>query len=199
MGATEKLTMDAELRTESGKGATRRLRHDGKVAGIIYGAGKDPVTIQMKHHLLQHVVDDEGFSVSIMDLNVAGTVEQVILKDLQRHPAQPRIMHVDFQRIAEDQPITVRLPLTFSGQSKSAGLKLGGILDIFMVDAEISCLPKHLPSSLDVSVEALNIGEAIHLSGITLPDGVSLTALSHGNVQDHDQSVVMVSKARAGE
>ena len=187
--------ISAELREVKGKGASRRLRRAGMVPGVLYGAGKDPVNLQLKHNDLFLHTEHEAFYSHILKLNVGGSAEQVVLKDMQRHPYKPAIVHIDFQRIDENQELTMRVPLHFMNEEKCKGVKdEGGIISHLMTELEITCLPKNLPEYIEIDVLELAVGDSIHLSDITVPEGVEITALAHGG--DPAQSVVSVQMPR---
>src|SRR5690606_1501009 len=166
-------TLEASPRQDVGKGASRRLRRlADQVPAIIYGAGKDPINVSVTHKDLQHALENEAFFSQIIDLKVDGKTENVILKALQRHPSKPRIMHADFQRVIADQPINVKVPLHFLNEAKCVGVRLGGgILTRLLPEIEVSCLPKDLPSAIEVDVVDLDVGQSLHISDIKLPKG----------------------------
>ncbi len=166
--------VNVEPRTDTGKGASRRLRHTGQVPGIIYGARKEPAMITLNHNELILHLDNEAFYSHILELKVGKKSEKVILKDLQRHPAKPFILHIDFQRISANENIKVNVPLHFLGEDIAPGIKAGGIASHNLTDIEVSCLPKDLPEFIGVDVSALEMGDSLHLSDITLPEGVVL-------------------------
>ncbi len=190
--------LHAEVRTDLGKGASRRLRRlDALVPAIIYGEGKDPVNISIPHKDLQKALSNEAFFSHIITLFVGKKSEQVVIKDLQRHPAKPRIMHADFQRVSANHAITVAVPLHFINEEKCKGVKTGGgSLIKAVTELQISCLPKDLPEFIEVDVINLGVGEAIHISAIKLPKGVTSVDLTHG--ADADNSVVSVLAPRGG-
>ena len=182
----------AESRTELGKGASRRLRRSGRIPGTVYGASKDPQSISLSHDEVLHQLDHEAFYSSVLTLNVDEQSEQVVVKDLQRHPYKPDILHIDFQRIDEKQKITMRVPLHFINEQQCVGVKSGGgVISRIMTELEISCLPKDLPEYIDVDLANVNLGESVHLSDIVLPEGVEIYALLSGG--DASASVATVS------
>lgn len=182
----------AESRTELGKGASRRLRRSGRIPGTVYGASKDPQSISLSHDEVLHQLDHEAFYSSVLTLNVDAQSEQVVVKDLQRHPYKPDILHIDFQRIDEKQKITMRVPLHFINEQQCVGVKSGGgVISRIMTELEISCLPKDLPEYIDVDLADVNLGESVHLSDIVLPEGVEIYALLSGG--DASASVATVS------
>ena len=173
--------VNAEPRTDTGKGASRRLRHAGLVPGIIYGAHKEPSMITLNHNALILLLDNEAFYSHILELKLGKKKEQVILKDLQRHPAKPFIQHIDFQRISAKERIKVHVPLHFIGGDTAPGIKAGGIANHTMSGIEVSCLPKDLPEFIEVDISALEIGNSIHLSEVELPKGVELVHATDAN------------------
>jgi len=187
--------LDAEVRTDSGKGASRRLRHANKIPAIMYGGGEDPVSLTMEHNKIANALENEAFYSHILTINVDGKGIKAVLRDLQRHPAKPTIMHADFQRINENEKLHMHVPLHFINEDVATGVKeQGGIIQHSAVEVEISCLPKDLPEYIEVDVAALELGNSLHLSDITLPEGVEVVALSHGD--DHDQPIVSIHKTR---
>ncbi|MEA3405066.1 MAG: 50S ribosomal protein L25/general stress protein Ctc [Pseudomonadota bacterium] len=192
-------TWTAEIRTEEGKGASRRLRHAGKVPAIIYGAGKDAVSISFTDKLIRHGFEDVNMFNSVLTIDVqGGESEQCIVKDMQRHPATGAVSHIDLQRVNDTVFITKKVPFTFEGKSTSPGVKAGGMMTMLQSTVEIRCLAKNLPTALTVDVSEMEAGTSMRLSELKLPEGVVITALTHGNT-DYDQAVVTIGKAkRAG-
>ena len=197
--------VQAELRTDGGKGASRRLRHAGNVPAIIYGGSDAPMSVAINHNRFLRHLEEEAFYAHILTLDVDGKKQQVVLKDLQRHPANDnKIMHADFLRIDADHAMTMTVQLHFLGEDVAHGVKGGGLVSHLMTDVEISCLPKDLPEYIEVDVSALDLDQSIHLSEITLPEGVTLTALSHGQEEhleegehsSYDQAVVNIHTPR---
>jgi large subunit ribosomal protein L25 len=191
----ETFELKAEVRTDAGKGASRRLRRSGMVPGIIYGGDKDPQMVALEHNDLVQHLEHEAFYSHILALDVAGTAESVVLKDLQRHPAKPLLMHIDFQRVRADEKIRMQVPLHFLNEAAAPGVKQGGQVSHHLTGVEVSCLPKDLPEFIAVDVGAMGMGDALHLSELRLPEGVSLVALSHGD----DALVVTLHTAHAVE
>ena len=177
------IEVPAEIRNESGKGASRRLRHQGLVPGILYGSGRDPVALQIGHKYLSRALEEESFYTSILELAVGdGRRQRVILRDLQRHPFKPQIMHIDFQRVSETEKLRINVAVHFVNQDQSpAGKQSGVVVSHQITEIEISCLPKDLPEFLSLDLVDLDVGDIIHLSEIPLPDGVEITALAYGD------------------
>lgn len=194
---SEKFELNAELRGEKGTGASRRLRRAGKVPAILYGAGKEPISLSIEHDPLWHQTQREVFFTSILTIKVDGkAVDQAIVRDLQMHPYKPRVAHVDFQRVSATERLHIPVPLHFIGQESAPGVKLqGGLVAHLMTEVDVSCLPSQLPEFLTVDVSALHVNESIHLSNLTLPEGVVLTDLTHGN----DLAVATITMVRESE
>ncbi len=184
--------LNAEPRNNLGKSASRRLRRSGRIPGTVYGAGKDPQSISLVHDDILHRLDREVFYSSILTLNVDTQSEQVVVKDLQRHPFKPDLLHIDFLRIDEKQKITMRVPLHFVNEHQCVGVKTdGGVISHIMTELEISCLPANLPEYIDVDMAQVHVGESVHLSDVVLPEGVEIYALLSGG--DASASVATVS------
>lgn len=167
--------IDAKTRTDEGKGASRRLRRTGMVPGIVYGAHKDPAKICVDHNeLIQHL-DHEAFYSHILDLKVDGTAERVVLKDLQRHPAKPFVLHIDFLRVSEAEKLRMHVPLHFINEAACPGVKTGGIVSHNINEVEITCLPKDLPEFIEVDMTGLDTGHSIHVSELNIPEGIELS------------------------
>ncbi len=192
MSAT--FTLAAELRTDTGKGASRRLRHASRVPAIIYGAGKEPTMLTFRHDDIFHACEDEAFFSHILTINVDGQSEKVIIKDMQRHPAKVQIMHADFQRIDANHALHVNVPLHFLNEDVCVGVKAGGLVSHLITELEISCLADDLPEFIEVDMSELDTGDSIHLSDIKLPKGVSSVILMQG--EGHDQAVASIHMPR---
>ncbi len=186
----------ANLRTEEGKGASRRLRHANKVPAIIYGAGKEAVSVSLLANFVKHAFEDETIFNTVLTIDVeGGESESCVVKDIQRHPATGAVFHIDFQR-ATDNILVKKVPFKFVGQEESAGVKAGGMMSFLQSTVEVSCLAKDLPVEIIVDVSEMEAGTSMRLSGLVMPEGVAIRALAHGN-SDYDQSVVSISKAKA--
>ncbi|MEE4360374.1 MAG: 50S ribosomal protein L25/general stress protein Ctc [Pseudomonadales bacterium] len=191
----DKIVLSATPRNDVGKGASRRLRRlEARVPGIIYGGGEDPEAISLSANELGKAEKFEAFFSQVLEIKVGGRDVSAIVKDLQRHPARGEITHIDLQRVRADQVISVHVSIHVLGESACKGVKAGGQIMHNMIEVEISSLPAALPEFLEVDVTNLDVGEAIHLSDLTLPAGVSIPALELG--EDHDQPVVSVIAAR---
>jgi large subunit ribosomal protein L25 len=168
-----KIAIKADKRSVQGTGASRRLRRESKVPGILYGAGKDALPIELDHKDLWFKLKMEAFHASILDMDVGGEKAQVLLRDYQMHPFRPMILHADFQRVAADKKIHMSVPLHFVNAEISPGVKVaGGLVEHVMKELEISCLPKDLPEYIEVDLAHLQAGHSFHLSGLALPPGV---------------------------
>lgn len=196
---SNELTLEAQSRSDVGKGASRRLRREGaRVPAIIYGAGKDPQQISIELRHIVKALENEGFYNQIIDLVVDGATEPVILRDLQRHPSKGVPMHADFLRVDASQALTLTIGITLINEEECEGVRLeNGLLTRNLTDVEISCLPKDIPETLELDVAKLKIGESLHLSDIVLPEGVEIPVLQHG--EEYDQPVVSVIEQREEE
>ena len=194
---SDRMELTAEVRIDVGKGASRRLRRNADlVPGVVYGAGKEAVSITILHKELHKASESESFYSQILTLKTGSESEPVILKDLQRHPARDRLMHADFYRIRMDQKITVEIQLHFLNEENCVGVKQeGGVVSRTMTSVEVNCLPTDLPEFIEVDIAALTLGSALHLSDIVLPENVEIPALALGD--DHDNVVVSVQAVRA--
>jgi large subunit ribosomal protein L25 len=194
MSATFEL--NAVVRDDKGKGASRRLRHANLIPAILYGAQKEAATLSLQHHEVKKALQNEAFYSHILTLHLPSGSEKVVLKDMQRHPYKPIIMHMDFLRVDAKAKINMRVPLHFLGEEIAPGVKNdGGIVSHLMSDVEVSCLPGALPEFVEVDLSNLEVGGAIHLSELKLPEGVELVILSHG----HDEPVANIHMPRAAE
>ena len=200
---SDNIHLNAEPRSVSGKGASRRLRHQGLVPAIVYGGDGDPAQISLKQNEFSHQLENEAIYTQVIDLQVGGDTEEVILRDLQRHPYKNKVMHADFFRIDKNTPIKVVVPIHVNNTEECVGVKMdGGMLTQLVTEIEVIALPKHLPEYLELDAENLHLGEALHLSDIKMPEGVEITAML--NVEetehdDHDLGVLSVVKTRAEE
>ena len=188
----------AALRKDEGKGASRRLRRSGQVPAILYGSKEPPVSLQFHHNTVLLASNNEWFYSAILDLNIDGKTQKVLLRDLQRHPFKPQILHLDFQRVSENEAIRVRVPLHFANQATSpAGKTAGVVITHELNEVTVSCLPKDLPEFIEVDLGELKIGDIVHLSDIKLPAGVTIPELRLG--KEHDLAVAIAKMARGEE
>jgi large subunit ribosomal protein L25 len=188
------IEVTATSRSVQGTGASRRLRRDGKVPGILYG-GKEPAqVIELDHNALYHLLKQEAFHASILNMSVDGNKQRVLLRDVRMHPFKLQVMHVDFQRVAKDQMIHIKVPLHFINAEIAPGVKVnGGIVSHVLNEVEISCLPDDLPEFIEVDLASLEIGDSVHLSDLKFPKGVEVIALTRG----HDSVVATVQVPKA--
>jgi large subunit ribosomal protein L25 len=186
--------LNAELRDEIGKGASRRLRRQqDKVTAIMYGGDEKPIPISLNHNKVLQAIQHEAFYSHILKINFKGKAHQVVLKDIQRHPFKKIILHMDFQRIRDTDVISMKVPLHFMGANACPGVKKGGIINHQAMEIEIRCQASKLPEFIAVDLSNLDLDHAIHLSDLNLPEGVIL--LAHG--KDHDLPIVSIHIPRA--
>jgi large subunit ribosomal protein L25 len=189
-------TIGADFRETQGKGASRRLRHTGKVPAILYGGHQEPRALTLDQQNLLTMIDNERFYSSIVQLKVGGEMQPAIIKDIQMHPARNVVVHVDLQRVVENEKIRIHVPIHFKGASISPGVKLqGGVVSHRMADVEVSCLPKDLPEFLEIDMSQMNLNETKFLADIPLPEGVTIVELGHGR----NSPVVSIHSPRAEE
>lgn len=189
-------TLAAEIRSDIGKGASRRLRRQAnKIPAIVYGNQKPATTISLDHNRVTKALENQAFYSHILTLEIAGKKEQVVLKDMLRHPSKPKILHMDFLRITADHKLTMSVPLVFLNEKEAPGVKRGGgIISHTLTSVEISCLPQDLPEKIEIDLATLEIDHTLHLSDIKLPKGVDIVALLQG--PEHDLPVVSIHKPR---
>jgi large subunit ribosomal protein L25 len=189
------IEINAVKRDAKGTGASRRLRHAGAVPGVVYGAGKEAVTIEINAKELFLQFRHEAFHASVLSLNLDGKKENVLLRDFQMHPVRNTIQHIDFQRVSASEKIHVKVPFHFVNADIAPGVKLGGgIVAHILTEADVSCLAKDLPEFVEVDVANLEMGHSVHLSQIKLPKGVEFVQLAHGE----DSAVASIAKTRGG-
>ena len=190
----QSFVVEAEVRSAHGKGASRRLRREGKVPAILYGGKSEPQPIAVSHNELMKSLKIEAFYSNILTISLNGATEQAVLKDLHRHPVRNEVMHMDLQRVLADQLLRMHVPLHFKGSEVSPGVKTGGgIVEHHVIQVEVECLPKDLPEFIEVDLSALNVNESVHLSQLKLPENVTLVELKH----DNDVSVAAIHLPRA--
>jgi len=184
----------ATSRSAQGSSASRRLRRAGKVPGIIYGSPGNPTAIEVEHNPLFHALRVEAFHASILDMELDGHSQQVLLRDVQWHPYKQQVLHIDFERVAPDRKIHMKVPLHFTGEEAAPGVKLqGGKISHVTLELDVACLPEKLPEFVTVDLSGLSAGQSVHLSDLKLPDGVESVALRHG-----DNAVVAVCMSPRG-
>jgi large subunit ribosomal protein L25 len=191
----ELFKIEAQVRAERGKRATRRLRRAGYVPAIMYGADKEPVSLTLSHNDLLKQLEHEAFYSRILTVNIDGQSEQVVLKDLHRHPYRPTILHLDFQRVSETQKLSRKVPLHFINETQCVGVKQGGgLISRHLTEVEIRCLPKDLPEFIEVDLTEVKLNDIVHLSDLALSEGVEVVALL--SKESHNLPVVSVHLAR---
>jgi large subunit ribosomal protein L25 len=185
---------NATVRTEKGTGDARRLRKAGKVPAVLYGGGGEPQMLTLEHHKVVRSLEDEAVYSHILQLNIDGKAEDVILKAIQRHPSKPFITHLDMLRVNKNEKLRVHVPLHFMNEEGCPGVKQGGVAMRDMVEVEVSCLPADLPEFIEVDLSAIELGGSVHLTDLKLPAGVEIVELMHG--EDHDLPVMTVKAMR---
>ncbi|MFT4581349.1 MAG: large subunit ribosomal protein L25 [Gammaproteobacteria bacterium] len=192
----EQFEITAEARELKGKGASRRLRHTGYIPAIVYGAGQEPVNIQLEHNDVIKHTEHEAFYSHILSLKLPTGTERVVLKDMQRHPYKALVLHMDFLRVNEKEKLTMRVPLHFINEETSLGVKSGGVVSHVITELEVLCFPRDLPEYIEVDVANMNLGDTLHLSDITVPSGVEIASLLHGG--DDALPVVSIQLPKGG-
>ena len=182
----------AESRVKPGKNAARAVRRQGKVPAIIYGGSGAPEMLVLDHNEVVKHLEHEAVYSHVLDIVVEGMAQKAVLKAVQRHPAKAKILHMDFFRVSGDEKIKMHVPLHFINEETSIGAKQGGVVMHNLVDVEVSCLPADLPEFIEVDLVNLDIGEALHISQLNVPNGVELVALAHGDDHESDVSVVTI-------
>jgi len=183
---TDLFTLEAEVRTDLGKGASRRLRHANKVPAILYGEGQDPISLTLEHKNVYRAQQEEAFYASILTLNIDGSPVKCLIKDMQRHPYKQIVMHLDFLRIDETHALHTNVPVHFINEDIAA--KTGASIAHLVTEIAIACLPKDLPEFIEIDLAELALGQTLHLSDVKFPEGVSSDELAKG--ESHDQAVV---------
>ena len=191
------IVLNAELRTDMGKGASRRLRRANKLPAIVYGSGKDPENLTLEQKDVQYELQHEAFFTQVLELNVGGKKQEVLLRDLQHHPYRQDILHMDFQRVDAAKEVHVNVPLHFINEEISVGVKQeGGAISHVVTEVEVVCLPKDIPEFIEVDFTDIHMGEIVHLSDLKVPAGVELLALKQG--EEHDTAVASVHARKGG-
>ena len=193
------LELNAEIRTLVGRSASRKMRRvEGKIPAVVYGAAEEGQNLMLNVNELSKLMQSEAFYSQILNISIAGKSQQVVVRDLHRSPDSGKVLHVDFLRVRADQEINVSIPLRFVNEENCIGVKVGGgLITHNLIEVEISCLPADLPEAIEVDVGDLDVGDSIHLSGLNVPNNVSIVALVSGDA-DRDSSVVTVSTKRGG-
>ena len=190
------LTIDATGRTDVGTVRARRMRQEEDlVPGVVYGGDEPPVHFALEYRLVRKAIEDESFFSQILSLNVDDSSQQVVLREIQRHPATEKVLHIDFLRVREDRELQVAIPVHFLNEEDCVGVKLnGGMISRNLTEVEVSCLPRDLPEYIEIDMGPLDIGDAVHLSEVELPPGVVFVALAHGS--ERDDQIVSVHMPR---
>jgi large subunit ribosomal protein L25 len=184
--------VEAQSRSDTGKGASRRLRRQGLVPAVLYGGHQQPEMLALAHNQVVRHLQNEAFYSHVLNLKVGDVTTQAVLKDLQRHPAKPFILHMDFMRVTQDEKIRLVVPLHFINEEKAKGVKAGGNVSHHITEVEVSCLPRDLPEFIPIDLVEMEIGDILHLSEIPMPEGV---ALAHA--PDPDEPVIVMHGARS--
>ena len=192
------LELNATLREDKGKGASRRLRHANTLPAILYGSGKDSVSITLQQKDVQYRLPDESFYSQVLSLNIDGKAEDVLIRDIQHHPYKMEVMHMDFVRVDAKKVVHVFSQLHFIGEDVSPGVKTeDGVINHVVTEVELECLPKNIPEFIEVDLSAMHVGDVVHLSDLKLPKGVIVLALKHG--EEHDTAVVGMHTRKVSE
>jgi large subunit ribosomal protein L25 len=187
----------AEARSVTGSAAAKVVRRQGKVPAVIYGGNVDPEMLLLDHNdLLKHLAHEAVYS-HVLDVTIDGKTEKAVLKHIQRHPAKPQILHIDFLRVDDSHKLKVHVPLHFINEASSVGVKKGGVITHSMTDVEVLCMPSALPEYIEVDMAAVDVGSTLHLSDLVLPQGVEIPELSHGH--EHDHPVVQIVKPKTAD
>ncbi len=191
------ILINAETRTDMGKGASRRLRHTEKMPAIVYGGSKKPVSLTILTKDVRAQLNNEAFFSQVLELSVDGKkAEKVVLRDIQYHPYKVDPMHLDFQRISAKQKMHFHVPLHFIGEDVAPGAKHGGLVSHVLHEVEVECLAKNIPEFIEVDMSAMELGDSLHLADLNVPKGVELLALKQG--EDHNEVVVAIHAPRGG-
>ena len=195
---SDQFEVQAELRVDMGKGSSRRLRRlADQIPAIIYGGHKDPQPLTLIRKDLEKSLENEAFYSHVLTINIAGSKVKAILKDLQRHPARDSVMHADFLRVDDKVAIKVHVPIHFLNEENSIGVKTqGGMVQHQTTDIEIQCLPSVIPEYISIDMQDVEMGQIIHLSDVTLPEGVVSVALALG--EDHDLAIASIVAPKGG-
>jgi large subunit ribosomal protein L25 len=182
------ISLNATLRDDMGKGASRRLRHANTLPAIVYGAGKDSVSITLQQKDIQHKLPDESFYSQVLSLSIEGKAEDVLIRDIQHHPYKMEVMHMDFVRVDANKVVHIHSQLHFIGEDVAPGVKSeDGVISHVMIEVELECLPKNIPDHIEIDLSEMHVGDVIHLSDLKMPEGVEVLALKHG--EEHDSVV----------
>ena len=192
------IVLNAEMRDDMGKGASRRLRHANKLPAIVYGAGKDPENLTLEQKEVQYHLQNEAFYTQVLELNVGGKKQDVLLRDLQHHPYRHDVLHMDLQRVEAKKEVHVNVPLHFINEDVAPGVKTeGGAISHVVTEVVLACLPKDIPEFIDVDLGELHMGEIVHLSDLKMPAGVEVLALRQG--EEHDSAIASIHARKVAE
>ena len=192
---SEQVNLNATNRDVEGKSSSRQLRRAGSVPAVIYGGEKDPIRISILEKDIAKAAEIPGFATQILNINISGEEQNVILKELQRHPATQRVLHADLQRVNPDTKISISVPVRFLNEDICMGVKMhGGVISRLINNIDITCLASNLPEYLEVDVAQLDVGDSVFLSALNLPEGVEIPSLALG--EDRDQAVVSITEAK---
>lgn len=192
---SEQVNLNATNREVEGKSSSRQLRRSGSVPAVIYGGEKDPIRISILEKDIAKAAEIPGFATQILNINISGEEQNVIVKEIQRHPATQRVLHADLQRVNPDTKISISVPVRFLNEDSCMGVKMhGGAISRLINNIDITCLASNLPEYLEVDVAELDIGDSIFLSALNLPEGVEIPSLALG--EDRDQAVVSITEAK---
>jgi len=188
----------AEKREQKGTSAARRVRRDLGIPAVIYGGHADVELLTLNHQEVEKKLLDEGYYSHVLSINIQGQKpQQAILKAMHRHPSKSRILHMDFMRVTAGEKLKASVPVHLINEDKCVGVKTGGGTVLHNItELEVVCLPSNLPEYIEVDVLDLNVGDAIHLTQVKMPENVEIEALTHGDEHDHDQIVVSITAPR---
>ena len=191
------LVLNATKRDDMGKGASRRLRHAKKLPAVVYGGTREAVSITLEQKDVQHELPSEDFYSQVLSLNIDGSKEDVLLRDIQHLPYKQEVLHMDFIRVDAKQVVHVHTPLHFVGEENSPGIKQeGGVVSHIVNEVEMECLPKNIPQFIEVDLSEMHVGDIIHLTDLNLPEGVEVLALKQG--EEHDTAVCSMHARKGG-
>ncbi len=183
--------LNATKRSDIGKGASRRLRREANmIPAVVYGGKEEAQSLTLNHNQVVRLLEEEAFYSSIITLDVEGTTEEVLLKDIQRHPFKPKVLHMDLKRVVRGQEMHANAPLHFINEENAPGVKEGGVVSHQVTSVEIICMPRNLPEYIEVDMGSVEMGGVVHLSDLTMPEGVRLAAFEQN--QDNDASVANI-------
>ena len=192
---SEQVNLNATNREVEGKSSSRQLRRSGSVPAVIYGGEKDPIRISILEKDIAKAAEIPGFATQILNINISGEEQNVIVKEIQRHPATQRVLHADLQRVNPDTKISISVPVRFLNEDSCMGVKMhGGAISRLINNIDITCLASNLPEYLEVDIAELDVGDSIFLSALNLPEGVEIPSLALG--EDRDQAVVSITEAK---